>query len=99
MIIELFIAVIGSGALSALISGIFSLINEKKHKQSGLYAGVRELLYDRIKTNAKCYIKKGYISTEELEDLIGMHNIYHDELYGNGYLDELMNKVKSLPIK
>ena len=36
---------------------------------------------------------------DELEDLISMHSAYHDTLKGNGYLDELMRRVNTLPIK
>ena len=64
-----------------------------------MIAGLRILLYERIKFLANTYIRHGYISSEDLEDLISMHKIYHGPLKGNGYLDELMGRVKNLPIK
>ena len=95
------IAIISSGALSTLISGLFSLWQAKKKKRDGVRDGIKILLYDRIKHLGKAYIDRGYITAEELEDLTTMHDIYHDPdgLNGNGFLDAIMRTVKSLPIK
>lgn len=68
-------------------------------KVDALCVAVRELLYDRIKHLGKSYLDRGYISTEELEDFINMHKIYHNTLEGNGFLDEIVKQVKSLPIR
>lgn len=64
-----------------------------------LIVGVRTLMYDRIKHLANSYLRRGWITSEELEDLISMHSVYHNELKGNGFLDSLMERVKSLPVK
>lgn len=93
------LAIIGSGALSSLIAGIFGLIQHRKSKKDGVSKGVRQLLYDRIKHLGRCYISEGAISAEDLEDLMQMHGIYHSDLGGNGYLDSIMEQVKKLPIK
>ena len=95
------IAIISSGALSALISGLFSLWQMRKKKKDGVRDGIKILLYDRIKHLGKSYIERGYLSSEELEDLTTMHDIYHDPdgLNGNGFLDAIMKNVKNLPIK
>ena len=93
------LAIIGSGALSSLIAGIFNLIQNRKNKKDGVSKGVRQLLYDRIKHLGRCYISVGEISAEDLEDLMQMHSIYHTDLGGNGYLDNLMEQVKRLPVK
>lgn len=96
---EILLAIIGSGALSSIIAGIFSLIQNRKNKKDGVSKGVRQLLYDRIKYLGRCYISDGTISAEDLEDLMQIHGIYHTDLGGNGYLDSLMEQVKRLPIK
>ena len=59
----------------------------------------RTILYDRIKHLGKSYIARGYVTLEELEDLKRMHDVYHDpdKLNGNGFLDDLMSTVRSLP--
>ena len=56
----------------------------------------RTILYDRIKHLAKAYIKRGWISVEEYEDLKRMHKVYHDELNGNGFLDSIMEEIDKL---
>lgn len=95
---EILIAVLGSGALSAIISGIFGLIRDRRAKNDGVRAGVRQLLYDRIKSKGRDYIAAGEVSAEDLEDLIDAHKIYHDCLLGDGYLDCIMSEVKKLKV-
>lgn len=67
----------------------------KKNLDSLLVAD-RVVLYDRVKFLAKSYISRGWVSVEEYEDLTAMHRVYHDELNGNGFLDELMKTVSKL---
>lgn len=68
-------------------------------KVDALCVAVRELLYDRIKHLGKSYLERGSITSEELEDFLSMHRIYHNTLDGNGFLDEIVRQVKGLPIK
>ena len=94
-------------AMVNMISSIIGLRMNHKNKQQQeklqadrrYNAGVRVLLYDRIKHLGKDYIAQGYIHSEDLEDLMQMHKIYHDDLGGNGFLDSVMEQVKSLPIE
>lgn len=72
---------------------------KKDERNDDVHAALRGLYYDRIKEKAKTYIQRGYITTEELEDLEAMHKIYHNNLNGNGFLDGLMTTVRALPIK
>lgn len=95
---DIVIAIIGSGALSACISGIFALVQSRVTRKHGVTAGVQQLLYDRIKYLCKMHLDRGYIATNDLEDLERMHKIYHDDLKGNGFLDDLMSNVKRLPV-
>ena len=94
---ELLIAVIGSGALSTLISGAFSLLQRRTKRADALTQGLQQLMYDRIKHLCKSYISRGQIASNDLEDLLKMHEAYH-RLGGNGFLDELMDAVKELRI-
>lgn len=93
------IAIISSGALSTLVSALFNMWQSRKKEKDGVRAGMKMLLYDRIKHLGKSYIERGFITTDELEDLTEMHSIYHEELDGNGFLDTVMKNVKALPIK
>ena len=63
---------------------------------NALIVADRTILYDRIKHLAKSYIKRGWISVEEYEDLKRMHKVYHDDLDGNGFLDAIMDEVDHL---
>ena len=84
--------------MGAAVSGVFALIQNRKKHQDGVSKGVRQILYDRVKEKGRQYIANKGISSEDLEDLIHMHLIYHDDLDGNGYLDSLMEAVRKLPI-
>ena len=106
---ELLTAILAGSVGAAIVGGIFSVImfklnrkaekeDKQESKEDDLTSGLRILLYDRIKHLGKSYITRGYITTEELEDLLLMHKIYHDNLKGNGFLDSLMGQVKQLPI-
>lgn len=95
--IELLLAIFGSSATAALVSGIFGLLKDHKKKDDGLEAGVRILLYDRIKHLCNKYCEMGSITEDEYEDLVKMHSVYHNSLRGNGYLDDAMNRVSKLP--
>ena len=93
------IAIVSSSAFATLLSFCTQLIRDRLKNRHGVAAGVKIILYDRIKWMGNKYIERGWISSEELEDLVEMHRIYHDELIGNGFLDEIMKKVKTLPLK
>lgn len=93
------VAILGSGALAALINGIFAIKAKAKERANGVSDGVRYLLYDNIKTRGREYIAAGKIELEDLQDIVRAWTVYHDELGGNGLLDKIMSDVKSLPLK
>lgn len=95
------IAIIGSGALTALITNLFNIYRDHRSHEDGIAEGVQLLLYDRIKYLAKHHIAAEQISPDELEDISRMWECYHDPdgLDGNGYLDSLMAAVKRLPVR
>lgn len=71
-------------------------IGDLKKLVESLIVADRAILYDRIKHLAKAYIKRGWVSVEEYEDLKKMHRVYHDSLNGNGFLDDIMKAVYQL---
>ena len=71
-------------------------IKALQNNVNALIVADRTILYDRIKHLAKSYIKRGWISVEEYEDLKRMHKVYHDEMHGNGFLDGIMNEIEEL---
>ena len=94
---EILLAVLGSSALASLISGVFSLVANRKKAESGVEAGVRILLYGNIKHLGTKYTARGFITPDEYEDLTRMHAVYHNALNGNGFLDDIMDQVRRLP--
>ena len=73
-------------------------ISDLRDLVNGLIIAERENFYNLIKEKAKRYIKRGWITVEEYEDLKRMHCVYHDpdKLNGNGFLDALMSEVDHL---
>lgn len=74
-------------------------INDLKKMVDSLIVADRTILYDRIKHLAKSYIKRNWISMEEYEDLKRMHEVYHNDLKGNGFLDAIMEEVRKLEVR
>lgn len=106
---EVILGILGSSVIATIISGIFALIQNKQKTdiksveelqatQEILKQGLQWVLYDRIKYLCKEHISRGYIASNDLEDLERMHKVYHDGLGGNGYLDDLMQAVRRLRI-
>lgn len=75
-----------------------AVIQLKKDVDS-LRIGEQVILRDRIKYLGKNYIKNKEIDFEDRQDLIDMHQVYHNALGGNGNLDSLMAEVMELPLK
>lgn len=65
-------------------------------KSRCLQAGLREMLYDRIKYLCRKYISDGKIREEEYNSLNRMWSVYHEDLQGNGYLDGEMGEIERL---
>ena len=90
--VEILIAFVAS-------SGFWAIVNkflDRKSNQSKMILG---LGHDKIIYLCKKYIDRGYITTDEYENL-------HDYLYlpyramgGNGTAERLMKEVDSLPIR
>lgn len=95
ILLQILTIVLSSGVVSGVVS-IITLIINRKDKNNKQTKGLRILLYDRIKHLGRCYIDAGEVSYDDLEDLINMHKVYHDDLGGNGFLDSIMSQVDRL---
>ena len=93
---DVVIAILTSSVISTIISGVFNIILYHKKRKDGQNDGIRILLYDRIKEKGTKYIKENRITYDEYEDLLKMHDVYHNSLHGNGFLNEIMNKVSAI---
>lgn len=74
-------------------------VKAQKQAQECMMAALREVLGAQIKELCLMYIEDGCILSSDYEDLKRMHKVYHDCLNGNGFFDDLMYKVRKLPLK
>lgn len=92
---EIILTILSSGALSAIIGSIVAGLQSKNSVRNGL----KQLLYFNIKHDCINALQAGYIDNASLEALHESWEIYHNELGGNGYLDNLMDRVTRLEIR
>lgn len=91
------------GSDIAEIKTVIKSVNEKistlEKKIADVIVGEQESLGDRVKHLCLKYIEQGFVWADDLADLKRMHGVYHTTLNGNGFYDDLMDKVKELPIR
>ncbi len=63
----------------------------------GLEKAQRITMQDRISWLAEKYCERGKISFSDYKVIKEMHEIYHHDLDGNGFLDTVMEDVGNLP--
>lgn len=100
--------------LAAVIGGLITQLGEgirQKRKRkydkadvkdkdiTALKAGLKWVLYDRIRFLGQHYISVGAVDFDDRRILNEMHKSYHDGLGGNGDLDVLMREVNALPLR
>lgn len=64
-----------------------------------LIAANRIILFDRIRWFGQKHIDEEEIDIDDLRLLNNMHDVYHENLDGNGGLSAIMKTVNSLPLK
>ena len=93
------VAILGTGVLNTIVSHVLAARTKKKESEDGVHKASRLLMKTQLRSLCMHYINQEWIYEDELEDLIAMHNCYHDDLNGNGFLNLLMNQVKNLEIR
>lgn len=103
---QMIAAFLGGSAASALISGLFSLLQDRLRRgkrrsdtEQALVDGMQFILLDVIAQRALRYIQAGEAELHDKQLLRRMHQVYHDGLGGNGNLDALMDQVDRLPVR
>ena len=103
---EILIAFIAGGSMSAVVSGVFSLIlykskkkDEDEDKEDVVKICLRYIMLYIIQERSEKYIANGCISVDERRSLHKWHDLYHNGLHGNGDADALMSDVDALPLK
>ena len=95
-IITILCALVGSGAATALVTGLVNRRAERKRTETGESQGMRWLLQDRLEQQALKFLRRGSITYEELRNWNRGHHIYHDLLGGNGDLNGLKEELTRL---
>ena len=90
---EFVLAFIGGGAVMAVIQIVREVVDRKSAKSLAL----QFLLLDHIRNYAAGPIQRQTITPEELKEWLEMHKTYK-KLGGNGYADELKEKITRLPL-
>lgn len=89
---NIIIAIIGSGALTAVITGIFNTLSghsrQKKVNQI--------LLLGEMERRIENYRRQGGITSEQLQIFVGIAELYHQE-GGNGYADGILREAHAMP--
>ena len=87
---------LGGAMGAALVAGVFALIQKRAIKKDAYGKALRYLMLYVIQDRAKQHIKDGCITLEERRSLHHWHDLYHNELGGNGDADALMAQVDRL---
>lgn len=75
------------------------LIQKRDKKVSAEGRILRGLAHDRICFLGETYIKQGYISKEDYENLYDYLYLPYEDWGGNGTAKRIMDEVKKLPLK
>lgn len=92
------LAIIGSGAFSAVVSGIVQVVSNHAKKDNAEDKVIKYLLARELKMKAMELLDKGYITEHDLYDFSKGFELY-TELGGNGTVKKLADEVLKLPVQ
>ena len=95
---NIIIAILGSGAFSALVTGIINLINARQKAKKGSDEMILMLTASQLYMMGESIITRGAVTFKELELFNDMYDLYKKK-DGNGYVDDLKKRISALPIK
>ena len=72
---------------------------DMEDKVNALVNADKYILFDRIRYLGQKYVADDEVDFDDRRILNQMHDVYHNELGGNGDLDKLMKAVNTLPLK
>ena len=94
---EIILALLGSGALSTVITVAAGRIGEKGRSDRDVRHALKMLLYTQLKESAQRLLAAGEADAEELESWSEAFTAYK-ALGGDGFIDTLRVRVTALPI-
>lgn len=96
IIVALITSIFASSGLWSLVSWKIQKNTSKKDNLTRLVLG---LAHEKIITLSMKYIKRGYITKDEYDDLMKYLFAPYEECGGNGTAKRIIDEVKKLPIK
>lgn len=94
-ILTILVTIFASTGFWTLINNIIDRKSKRKNADTKLLLG---LAHDRICYLAETYIKRGYITKDEYENLNDYLFVPYEERGGNGTAAKLMAEVRKLPM-
>jgi hypothetical protein len=94
-VFKIVLTIFASTGFWTLINNIIDRKSKRKNADTKLLLG---LAHDRICYLAEVYIKRGYITKDEYENLNDYLFIPYEERGGNGTAAKLMAEVRKLPM-
>ena len=96
VILAIVISVFGSTGFWALITTIWNAHSKKVSIEGKMLRG---LAHDRICELGEKFIKQGYVTKDEYENLHDYLFLPYKELGGNGTAEKIVEDVKKLPMQ
>jgi hypothetical protein len=96
IIMTIICSVFASTGFWAFITAVMQKRDKKVSTEGKMLRG---LAHDRICYLGEEYIKKGYISKDDYENLHDYLFLPYEELGGNGTAKRIMDEVKKLPLR
>lgn len=84
------------GLFGYIVRRLLNQLKKEKREKEFLNRGVQALLRDRLIQSCRAFLKKGYCTIEERDNIANMYEQYHN-LGANGVIDELIKDVLELP--
>lgn len=96
IVVAIIAAVFGSTGFWALLTAIWNAHSKKVSTEGKMLRG---LAHDRICELGEKYLRQGYITKDEYENLHDYLFLPYKELGGNGTAEKIVNDVTALPMK
>ena len=102
MIWQILLAVVGSSGVASVVVACLQRHWSKKDREDGridaLVTAQKVMITDRVMTLGREYIKQGFITLGDKNNIRAMHNAYKG-LGGNGDLTTVMDEVDRLEVR
>lgn len=80
-------------------SGLWSFIQSRREKKDAKTQMILGLGHDRIVNQGMIFIKRGWLTQDEYENLHDYLYLPYEKMGGNGSAKKIMAEVEKLPIK